>query len=286
MRYFAYGSNLNSDDLGRWCRERALPEIELGAGRGAFLPDRRLAFTHRSRTRGGGVLDIVPSVGSAVAGIEFNLTHDAVAVLDRKEAEGHVYRRIEATALRVDGTEHRAFTYEVEPPEREPFIVPPPSYLDVIRRGYEGFGLDRAPLEAAARELSHPGPVSRLFVYGSLMRGEERHPALQRHRPRLVASGRVPGTLHDLGAYPGLSPESSGVAVAGELYEAPELAALLMDTDRIEGFPGFGVPGVQYRRAIVQVTSGAGHLWLAWTYVFAGETADSPVVASGDWRRR
>ena len=57
--YFAYGSNLNETDLDRYCLERALPPIGLESVGLGFLPDRRLAFTHRSSSRGGGVLDVI-----------------------------------------------------------------------------------------------------------------------------------------------------------------------------------------------------------------------------------
>jgi gamma-glutamylcyclotransferase (GGCT)/AIG2-like uncharacterized protein YtfP len=286
MRYFAYGSNLNRDDLERWCRERGLPSTELGAGTRAFLPDRRLAFTHRSSTRGGGVLDVRPSTGCAVAGIVFEVRDDAVAVLDRKEAEGHVYRRIETTALSVDGREHGVFTYEVDPSRREPFVVPADSYLDVVRRGYGAFSVETDPLDAAARGAAHPGPVARLFVYGTLMRGEERHPALLRHGARFECPGRARGTLHDLGPYPALSADPADDPVVGELYEAPDLGALLTETDRVEGFGGFGARGSLYRRAIVRVTSDLGGSVLAWTYLLAGDAGGARVIASGDWRRR
>ncbi len=108
MLYFGYGSNLCGSDLSRWCVERSLKPIALTRVVHAFVPDRRLAFTHRSTTRGGGVLDIPEARGAAVAGVLFRVAGDeAIATLDRKESEGHTYRRIETIALTEDGGEER-----------------------------------------------------------------------------------------------------------------------------------------------------------------------------------
>ncbi len=266
MLYFGFGSNLCGEDLLLWCRTRGLAGIELTRLDPAFLPDRRLAFTHRSTTRGGGVLDAPPSRGCAVAGVLFRVRgHDAMACLDRKEGEGHAYRRIAIVALTEDGSEHTAFIYEVEHRGGEAFVAPSPAYLEVVRRGYEEHGVPIAPLVAAARGESHPGPVVEVFVYGG--------------------AAWTPGTLLDLGPYPGLALNGPPGSVAGELYAVPDPGALFAELDTVETFLGFGVPGSLYRRAIVPVRRADGTPTLAWTYVYAGPRDGSQVIASGDWRR-
>lgn len=286
MRYFGYGSNLCGSDLADWSRRRGLPAIELTAERRAYLPDRRLAFTHHSTTRGGGVLDVPEAIGCAVLGVLFRPLSDAAASrLDRKESEGHVYRRFETVALTEDGGETPAYAYEVVPEHRAPFVTPAPAYLAVVRHGYREHAIPEAPLHAAATGEAHPGAVSRLFVYGTLMRGEERHPALMRH----VASGGEPataeGTLLDLGPYPGLVTDGSARKIAGELYDAPDPAALFADLDAIETFHGFGAPDSLYRRAVLTVTA-AGVSVPAWTYLFVGPREGVRAIACGDWRSR
>src|SRR6187401_187193 len=100
MLYFAYGSNLERADLDRWCEAKSLPPLQLETVGIAYLADRRLAFTHRSRTRGGGVLDIPRQRGSAVAGVIFRVSSARdIEPLDRKEGEGHTYRRVAGFAL-------------------------------------------------------------------------------------------------------------------------------------------------------------------------------------------
>jgi len=287
MLYFGYGSNLCEHDLARYCRERGLHPIHLEPVGPAFLPDRRLAFTHRSTSRRGGVLDVPPARGHAVAGVLFRLPSDAaIATLDRKESEGHVYLRFETVALTEDGAEEPAFAYEVAPARREPFVAPAPSYLDVVRRGYEDHGLATLPLEIAAAGRSPAGPIAGVFVYGTLLRGEERHPALLRHAATGGEAAATDGTLLDLGPYPGLIVDGPKGSVAGELYSAPDPDALFAELDAIETFRGFCAPGSLYRRAIVRVRSVESGSMLAWTYVYAGPRNGSRVIASGDWRDR
>jgi len=287
MLYFGYGSNLREPDLARYCRERGVHPIHLERVGPAFLPDRRLAFTHRSTSRGGGVLDVPPARGHAVAGVLFRLPSDAaIATLDRKESEGHVYLRFETVALTEDGAEEPAFAYEVAPARREPFVAPAPSYLDVVRRGYEDHGLATLPLEIAAAGRSPAGPIAGVFVYGTLRRGEERHPALLRHAATGGEAAATDGTLLDLGPYPGLIVDGPRGSVAGEVYRAPDPDALFAELDAIETFRGFRAPGSLYRRAIVRVRQANLGSTLAWTYVYAGSREGSRVIASGDWRAR
>src|SRR5262245_17363658 len=130
MLYFGYGSNLDDDDLSRYCREREVGSVGLEKVGVAYLPDRRLAFTHRSTSRGGGVLDVPPALGSAVSGVLFRLASpEGWGVLDGKEAEGHLYVRCDTIALTDDGAEHAARTYEVASSRRESYVAPAPSYL-------------------------------------------------------------------------------------------------------------------------------------------------------------
>lgn len=133
-----------------------------------------------------------------------------------------------------------------------------------------------------------------LFVYGSLLRGEDNHAVLSGARlpregarrrdagggaagpapARFVAAARTAAryTLVDLGPYPALV-EGGGTAVAGELFEvdAPLLALL----DDFEGHPD------EYVRSPVALEGGAA----AEAYLLpADRAAGFPPVASGDWR--
>jgi len=287
MHYFAYGSNLNRLDLDRWCARRDLAPLQLEPLGAAFLPDRTLAFTHRSTTRAGGVLDVPEAVGRAVMGVVFRCKDErTIATLDRKESEGHVYRRIEEIIIAPGGGESEAFLYEVDPRCREPYVAPHPDYLDAVRRGYAAYDIDPQPLENAAQGRPSAGSVAALFVYGTLRRGEMRHPILERHGGRLLGEGRIEGTLLDLGPHPGLIGLPRECPVIGEIYAFDDLAKVLDETDRVEGFLGFGDPSSLYRRGVVSVSLGDDAERMAWTYLFAGDAAGLPVVRGGVWRRQ
>lgn len=116
--------------------------------------------------------------------------------------------------------------------------------------------------------------VSALFVYGTLMPGHLRWPAL---RPYAVATERatVPGRLWDTGrGYPaarfgdaGDGGEIPGVLVAVEPERIAEAVAVL---DRIE------VEGVLYRRVSVVTSAGP-----AITYEWLGSTEGMRGLPSG-----
>ncbi|MEQ9321645.1 MAG: gamma-glutamylcyclotransferase family protein [Polyangiaceae bacterium] len=117
--------------------------------------------------------------------------------------------------------------------------------------------------------------TTRVFVYGTLMRGGLYH--------ALIAGGRYVGEatteagyrLYDLGPYPALRREGGGVVV-GEIYDVD--AVTLAELDRLEGHPDY------YRRERVRLADGCQ----VTTYLFVDEheLATAAVVSSGDWRRR
>lgn len=130
-----------------------------------------------------------------------------------------------------------------------------------------------------------PGAVSApvgVFVYGTLMRGEEREGAIRSVLPDTAPTdGWVTGSLVHLGAWPGLVGGTG--RVHGELYRTTELAALLGVLDPIEDFVDFGALPTEYVRVVVPVTTGADLAW-AWTYRYVGDVSDSLAIPSGRFR--
>ncbi len=122
--------------------------------------------------------------------------------------------------------------------------------------------------------LGDNGAAMRLFVYGSLMRGEPNHRLLDRARFLGPATTAPRFELADLGPYPALV-GGGETAVAGELYAVgPQTLARL---DRFEHHPFF------YRRATIPLADGSP----AEAYLMPSPAvAGYPVIASGDWRRR
>lgn len=113
----------------------------------------------------------------------------------------------------------------------------------------------------------------KLFVYGTLRRGEAGHALLAGAQALGTAWTEPAFTLVDLGEYPAVV-EGGTTAVAGELYEVDELT--LVELDRYEDVPEL------YLRVEREI---GGHR--AFVYVLRPEHArDRPAIASGDWARR
>lgn len=115
--------------------------------------------------------------------------------------------------------------------------------------------------------------VRRVFVYGTLMRGERAHHLL-RPCTFLHETATEPAfELVDLGAFPGLV-DGGTRPVRGEVYAVP--AHLLSVLDEYED-----VPEVYERRAIRTELGDTEAYVLRPRYAAA-----RPRIASGDWRRR
>ena len=160
----------------------------------------------------------------------------------------------------------------------QPIAVPPaPAARAVQADGtLVDVGLEQ-PLDA---ELTS-APIG-VFVYGTLMRGEEREAAVRSVLPDATpADGRATGGLVHLGAWPGMV--SGAGVVHGELFHTNELAPLLAVLDPIEDFLGFDVAPTEYVRVVLPVTTATGVAW-AWTYRYVGDLGGSVAIPSGRWR--
>jgi gamma-glutamylaminecyclotransferase len=116
--------------------------------------------------------------------------------------------------------------------------------------------------------------VKRIFVYGTLLRGERSHHLLS--TSALLGEARTaPGfELCDLGEFPGMVRGGSG-SVVGELYlVGPDALPAL---DRLEGHPE-----VFFRTAVLLASGEEVE-----AYLFPADKAEgTPRIAEGDWRRR
>lgn len=102
MLYFAYGSNMNWEQM----RERCPSAHFVGV---AEMRDHRLAFTRKSITRGCGVADAVAADGNRVWGVVYEIADLDVGRLDASEGyrpgrKDNSYRREERHVF-VDGDE-------------------------------------------------------------------------------------------------------------------------------------------------------------------------------------
>lgn len=122
-----------------------------------------------------------------------------------------------------------------------------------------------------------------LFVYGTLLAGiPSSMGKFLRRRATLVGKATVPGTLYDLGLYPGYVAQGNGI-VTGELYRLGEArAAETMELlDAYEGVTG--APEDEYARAKVKAKVNDGGSFAATTYVYTKDTAGKAVVPQGNY---
>jgi gamma-glutamylaminecyclotransferase len=110
----------------------------------------------------------------------------------------------------------------------------------------------------------------RVFVYGTLLRGEVNHFLL--HGAEFLGPHRTAPcfTLFLVGAYPGLT-RGGATPVVGEVYGVD--GACLRRLDRLEDYP------LLYDRQLIQTPFGR-----AWVYVYRGRLDGRAVIGGGDWR--
>jgi len=84
MKYFAYGSNLNRDNLIEWCKNHRQKIPKMLNPRIKKVEGYTIGFTRYSYNRKGGVADII-SPGDFCYGIVFDVTEEDLKVIDKKE---------------------------------------------------------------------------------------------------------------------------------------------------------------------------------------------------------
>lgn len=166
--YLAYGSNMNMEQMEVRCpKARPIGTTE--------IKDHRLVFR--------GVADIEPAKGMTVPVAVWLITPECEAALDTYEGvKSGFYRREFVTLLNGDKRE-KALVYKMN----SGGIMPPSDYyLDAIRQGYQDFGLDEKPLNAAVKHSRKHRRVS-----------WEMHQRQARRDARHAAKVRQPSWLDD-----------------------------------------------------------------------------------------
>ncbi len=147
-RYFAYGSNLVIERM----EERG---AGFTAASPAVLRDHRLVFDKRGFD-GSARANVVPSKGSRVHGVLYELADGALEVLRGFES-GYDLVEVQVELLGDDAPGHRTAWVFVARPDRRTTKPPTRSYVGLIIQGLEEHRLPaeaRAEVERAAAEAS------------------------------------------------------------------------------------------------------------------------------------
>ncbi|WP_028612310.1 gamma-glutamylcyclotransferase family protein [Paenibacillus harenae] len=121
--------------------------------------------------------------------------------------------------------------------------------------------------------------MEKVFVYGTLRRGESNH-SLLAPATCLAMTARMKGCLIDTGdGYPGLLEEDG--EVIGELYEVSD--AELGKLDELEDYFGPDDPGNLYNRVEVDVCTDRGSV-KAWTYFYNRNCEGRHLLRFSDWK--
>lgn len=155
--HFAYGSNMNLKDLGRWCREHNCPSIEpVSDPEPGFMRGYRLIFNHYSNSRGGGALNITKSVGSRVCGVLLELTAEDFRKIAEKEGRAYAQCDVEVDLVN-DGT---VWSKTFKAKDNQELFSPTIEYLRIVLEGAKRFhftGKCLGQIEVAAQQAGFKG---------------------------------------------------------------------------------------------------------------------------------
>lgn len=141
MRYFAYGSNMDPDQMAERCPGSA----PIGA---AVLRDYRLVFVWDSPRWLGGVGHVEPAPGDDVWGVLWELSDDHVRALDGYEqVHKGIYAR-DTVAVVADGETTEALIYLATD---RGYRKPSRRYMGALIRGAQAFALPSGYVERLER---------------------------------------------------------------------------------------------------------------------------------------
>lgn len=140
MNYFAYGSNMSTAYLRRYCPSATFLLR-------AALPNFRIEFRRYSTDLQGGISTILEAPGELVQGVVYEIPEAEILALDELEdVPLGLYRRDSFLVLGEDGAWHAAALYRVVTPTGP--YAPAASYVEMMVTGAMEHGL---PADYVAR---------------------------------------------------------------------------------------------------------------------------------------
>lgn len=110
MYYFAYGSNMNHEQMKKRCGEKNFKFIDK-----AYLNGYKFVYDGYSEYRKGAVANIVKSKNGKVWGGLYEINETCLKKLDEYEDYPHAYNRKEVEVFTEDGKKFVAWVYLREP---------------------------------------------------------------------------------------------------------------------------------------------------------------------------
>jgi len=132
--YFAYGSNMDTGDLHKWCKKHNKNQILLEETRVAILRDYKLTFNYYSCSRKCGSANIMYSQGDVVYGLLSKISDEDLKNVSIKEGCPYHYGEIDIDVEQLDGSKfHPVKTYKVLKVNEKTTHQPPSNeYLSLI----------------------------------------------------------------------------------------------------------------------------------------------------------
>lgn len=144
VNYFAYGSNMNWDDLDKWCEKKGYFPIDPGSStQSGIIKGYRLIFNHWSKSRGGGALNIIKSKKDEVCGVFFTLSDEDFQKI--KVKEGSAYKPYPVNIFLKSGRVVGAKTFKAK--DSLELYPPTDDYLKIVLGGADYFDLGEKCLE-------------------------------------------------------------------------------------------------------------------------------------------
>lgn len=113
--------------------------------------------------------------------------------------------------------------------------------------------------------------MAKMFVYGTLKRGQSAHDLMEGSKFLGEMSTHPRYSLYNMGGFPGMGEGKEAGGVHGELFEVDE--DCLWRVDRYEGAPHL------FKRAVIELADGTK----AEAYMFNRSLAGRPRIKSGVW---
>lgn len=140
---FAYGSNMDLEDLTKWLQKK--PEFagfEIFGWEIATLPGYELVWNYYSKSRNAGAANVHEKKGRSLPGLALKVNEKCLAGIDKKEGHPNYYDRGNkpVSVTLQDGRKVDCWLYVARKERTRSELVPPTQqYLDLLIKAAEKF---------------------------------------------------------------------------------------------------------------------------------------------------